>query len=281
MRKIHYNPTMRFDGKAFAKQIEAETASKVRNLAKKPRVVSVIVGDDPASLLYTRLKKETAERVGVDFEITKLTNKTTKELVKEIAEIGEREELDGVMVQMPIPGLSREEQQEVISAIPLNKDVDGLRWQESGVMPATVRAILSILDRIAMDNGQCLPAQAGTMDEFWKQRFVVVGDRGSVGKPLVHYLRERGASVTGVNSETKEPARRLLAGQVVISCAGRAGLITKEMVGEEGIVIDVGAPTGDMTQGVYAKASVSVEVPGGVGPVTIASLMANVVEYSS
>ena len=99
-----------------------------------------------------------------------------------------------------------------------------------------------------------------------------------MGRPLCYYLRQKGVEVVEVEWDTKEPTRRLLEGQVVISCVGKARVVTGEMVREGAIVVDVGAPVGDMTSEVYQKASVAVAVPGGVGPVTIASLLQNAVE---
>jgi methylenetetrahydrofolate dehydrogenase (NADP+) / methenyltetrahydrofolate cyclohydrolase len=254
---------MIFDGKAFARKIEEQLIYRVRNLIKKPRIVSILVGDDPASALYTRLKKQAAERVGIAFEVVY----TTKDaLVQTIAEASDRS--DGVMLQLPIPGLQGQALKEVLLAIPLEKDVDGLRWEESKIMPATVRGILSLIDEIARD----------------KTKFAVLGSRGSVGRPLVHFLKQRGAVVSEIELDTPEPTRSLLEGEVVISCVGKAGLVTADMINSISIAIDVGMSqvdgkvVGDMTQEVYQKASIAVPVPGGVGPVTIASLMANAVE---
>lgn len=257
---------MRFDGRAFAGEIEKELRRKVAKLPRALRVVSVLVGEDPASVLYTRLKKEAAERVGIDFRVAKIgfedSRIAVKSLMEKVGEIGAREEVDGVMVQLPLPDMLRGRTPKVIGAIPLEKDVDGLRWEESGVRPATVRAILAILDRLEVKN----------------KRIVVVGDRGSVGRPLVHYLRERGEEVVGVNTETRGMGEVVGQGEVVISCAGQAGLIREEVVRQGLIAIDVGSPRGDMTREVYEKAAVSVEVPGGVGPVTVACLLQNALE---
>ncbi len=169
---------------------------------------------------------------------------------------------------MPIPGVVGDELNQIISAIPLEKDVDGLRWEESKITPATVRAVLSIVDEIASD----------------KTKFAVLGSAGAVGRPLVHFLKERGVEVSEIEWDTKNVTDLTLKAEVVISCVGRAGLVTGEMVRDSVIVIDVGMSevegkvVGDMTQEVYQRASMAVGVPGGVGPVTIASLMANAVD---
>lgn len=274
---------MIFDGRAFAQKIEDGVKAEVAIMPHKPHIVSVLVGSDPASVLYTNLKQKAAERVGIHFSVEKLDDRLkTKEIREKIIEIGSRDEVTGVMVQMPllrqgfggqaIP-FSREETVEVISVIPFAKDVDGLRWEESGMMPATVKAILCILDKIALDSRR----------EILDSRFVIVGSHGSVGKPLIHYLRERRIiAIEEVNSDTPRPSEVIQSGDVVISCVGKAGLIQKIKPGA--IAIDVGISkvdgkvVGDMTQDVYNAASVAVPVPGGVGPVTIACLLQNAIK---
>ncbi len=256
---------MIFDGRAFAKEIERIVKERVEAMSNKPKILSILVGQDPASELYTRLKKQAAERVGIEFEEVRL------ESHREIEKVIGSSDADGIMIQMPIPGLSREEMQDLVKLIPLEKDVDGLRWEESGVMPATVRAILSIIDKIAQ-------SQIINSPILKSVRYVVVGSHGSVGKPLVHFLRKGGVGqITEVNSDTVEMKERILEGEVVISCTGRAGLITQEMVRPGVIAIDVGSPRGELTQGVYQKASVATPVPWGVGPVTVSCLMENAI----
>ena len=198
--------------------------------------------------------------------------------------------MTGVMVQLPIPGphgeasLQGQALQDLLTAIPLSKDIDGLRWEQSHIMPATVRAILEIMGKIT-ENSKF---------KIQNSKLVVVGARGAVGRPLVHYLKARGIQdVLEVEWDTPEPTRTVLEGDVVISCVGKPGLVTGEMVKPGMIAVDVGISqipiqnseflvngqkskvVGDMTQDVYEKASVAVAVPGGVGPVTIACLLKN------
>lgn len=267
--------TMIFDGKAFAREIEATLRLRLRSGVGVPKIISVVVGDDPASVLYTKLKQQAAERVGIEFEI--------RHDFENLEMIGKREDVDGVMVQLPLPKGLRGETPKLLTAIPLGKDVDGLRWEESGIKPATVRAVFAILDKIAESQIiNSLPEllrktmQAGQILQLGK--YIVVGARGVVGRPLVHFLRERGEEVSEVEWDTHAPARTVLAGDVVISCVGKAGVVTGEMVKEGVIAIDVGSPMGDMRQEVYDKASVAVAVPGGVGPVTIACLLQNALD---
>lgn len=259
---------MIFDGKALAREIEERVRKQVQNLGVKPKIVSILVGEDPASELYTRLKKSASERCGIDFLIERLDARCQMKDVLEIVEkYGKDKSVTGVMVQLPLPEGLRGGIHKLLTAIPLTKDVDGLRWEESKIMPATVRAILAILDKIALESS------------VWnlESSFVVVGARGAVGRPLVHYLREWGKDVVEVEWDTPNPRDLIVVGEVVISCTGKAGMVTGEMVRDGVVVIDVGSPRGDMAKDVYQKASVAVPSPGGVGPVTIACLMENAV----
>ncbi len=257
------------NGRTIASEIEGELQKKVASLKLTPRIVSIVVGDDPASLLYTNLKEKAAERVGIEFEIVKLARASKIELIELVCEISNLPEVTGVMLQLPIPNISGDELKEVVLNIPIAKDVDGMRWEQSDVMPATVRAVITLLSKI----------ESETQASLVNKRVVIVGARGAVGRPLVYYLKKLGYSeISEVEWDTPTPAEIIRTGEVVISCVGKEGLITTEMVNEGSIVLDVGAPRGDMTQEVYQKASVSVEVPGGVGPVTIASLMNNALD---
>lgn len=254
-----------FDGRAFAREIEERVRLDVERMRVKPKVASILVGGDPASVTYSRLKQAAAERVGIQFEIVKLEKSSNQASIikQKIEELGERKDVDGLMVQLPVPGLQGVTLKEVLSMIPLSKDVDGLRWEESNITPATVRAILLILEKMVLDYKL----------RIGDAKIVVVGARGSVGRPLVNRLKKRSEEV--VELDLGDNLGRVKEGKVVVSCTGQPGLITGEMVTAGVMAIDVGSPSGDMTLGVYEKASVYVPSPGGVGPVTIASLLAN------
>jgi len=254
---------MKFDGKAFAQEIEAKVSDEVAKLSLKPRIVSVLVGDDPASALYTKLKKAAAERVGIDFEIVREKGEGKSEKLVELVDmIGRRSDVTGVMVQLPLPGDSRKDTEEILAAIPLDKDVDGLRYPESGVVPPVVKAILDVVEKIGGN----------------PQKFVVIGASGFVGSATCLELEKMGKEVIKVDSDTQNAKDLVLQGDIVISCVGKEGVVTEDMVRDGVIAIDVGAPHGDMMSEVYQKASVSVEVPGGIGPVTIACLLNNALE---
>ncbi|MBP9702666.1 bifunctional 5,10-methylenetetrahydrofolate dehydrogenase/5,10-methenyltetrahydrofolate cyclohydrolase [Candidatus Woesebacteria bacterium] len=253
---------MKFDGKGFAKTIEESVAARAHAMEVRPKIVSVLVGNDPASILYTGLKQKAAERVGIDFEVVRLGS-VTKEQIKTIAQ---REDVTGLMIQLPVPGLHGQALAEILQVIPYEKDVDGLRYPESGVVPPVVRAVVEVMHTITnlkFSNSQIEKSS----------KIVVVGAAGFVGSGVVSELAKLGLTVVGV--ERGDDMEVIKAGDIVISAVGEEGVIKSEMVKEGAIVIDVGAPKGDMAVEVYQKASVSVEVPGGVGPVTIACLMEN------
>ena len=254
---------MKFDGKGFAKKIEDQVAASSLTLDSKPKIVSILVGEDPASVLYTGLKKKAAERVGIEFEVVHKQS-ITKEIVEEIAA---RSDVTSLMIQLPVPGLQGVTLKEVLTAIPYDKDVDGLRYPESGVVPPVVSAILRVMDEIAINSKL----------KIANSKIVVVGAAGFVGSGVMAELSKRGVSAHRV--ERGDDMAVIKTGDIVISAVGEEGIIKPEMVKEGAVVIDVGAPKGDMTKEVYQKASVSVEVPGGVGPVTIACLMENGIKY--
>lgn len=248
---------MKFDGNAFAQKIEENVKNKVRNFVLKPKIVSVLVGDDPASALYTKLKQAAASRVGMDFEIVKLDV-----LGNEITEIAKRQDVTGIMLQLPVHDLQGRTLKDVLESIPLDKDVDGLRYPESGVVPPVVKAIMDVIEEIGSN----------------PKKFVVIGASGFVGSATCRELEKMGKAVIKIDSDTQDAKDLILQGDMVISCVGKEGIVTGDMVRDGVVVIDVGAPRGDMTREVYQKASVSVEVPGGIGPVTIVSLLQNAVD---
>ncbi len=260
---------MLFDGKKFALRREEVLKKMVAKLVRVPTLVSFLVGEHLPSELYTKMKKRAAERVGIDFRVERSFS-TIERVVRDTM-------VDGVMIQMPIMGVSLEESEELVAMIPPEKDVDGLRWEMSGIMPATVKAVIAILDEIS----------ASHVPDLWRRKFVVVGDRGNVGRPLVHFIKARGSEVIGANRSTVHLGEVVKKAEVVVSCAGRAGLIGADMIADGVVAVDVGIDAGsggkvagDMTKEVYEKAGIAVPVPGGVGPVTVVSLLENLAEIA-
>ncbi len=266
---------MIFDGKTFAKQLEKDLKQQLQQTQLKPKILSLLIGQDPASLLYTRLKQKAAQRVGLNFQVLHLQNSkklTSQDIINQINSL--ESQFSGIMVQLPLPNHLKLSTHQILQAIPLAKDVDGLRWQESGMMPATVRAIISTLENI----------QTNYQSNLWHQQFAVIGSQGAVGKPLVHFLKQKTTNIFEIDLETKKPKKFTNQADVVISCTGQPHLIKPNWVKPGLISIDVGISkvngkiAGDFDPKVYQLSSLAVPVPGGIGPVTIISLLKNSLE---
>jgi methylenetetrahydrofolate dehydrogenase (NADP+) / methenyltetrahydrofolate cyclohydrolase len=258
-----------FDGRELARKIEAEVAEKVRRLDRTPKLASIVVGGDRTSHVYVNLKGQAAKRVGIQFEKLEfpVNSFQLSVLINKIKQLNADDSVTGIMVQMPLPSTFKGLTFKVVGAIDPRKDVDGLTGK-GRFLPATVKAVLTILQ---MANGK------------WPivgRRSVVVGRSRIVGKPLAEKLVRRGAMVTVAHSQTPDLGAVTRTAEILVSATGKIGLITQDMVKPGAVVIDVGEPKGDVDEGVRAVASFLTPVPGGVGPVTVACLLENVVECS-
>jgi methylenetetrahydrofolate dehydrogenase (NADP+) / methenyltetrahydrofolate cyclohydrolase len=279
------------DGKALADELGKELAKKLGDLKDRPLVVSILIGNDPNSLLYTQMKQKKAEEFNIDFLPMKFPVKTSFENVsKQIKILNNNPEVKGIMIQLPIPkdflrGMGKNE---LINLINPKKDIDGM-LPKSPFLSATVKGVMKILDVIASEqsgrrnldlNQDHDVALAPRDDNVWYKNkiFGVVGSEGEVGKPLVHQLADKDAKeVVRVDKRLPESnLADLKKADVVISCTGVQGLVDAEMVKEGVIAIDVGL--GDFDEEVYKKASLYTPKYGGVGPLTIISLMENILE---
>jgi len=296
-----------FDGRGLASQTETLLKEKIAKLGFTPKLVSLFFKEDPASILYTALKEQAAEQVGVSFHGEEMSVlEPLESLVRKVRKFSKDQHIHGVMVQKPAKKELMEKVdvskvgfegwwERLVMEIYPGKDVDCLnpanldlvyrgRWK---IVPATVRAVLTILD-YAMTR---LDLDSRLVD----RQVVVVGRSEIVGKPLAYVLAQRGMSISlcgseGVVSqslgsqmvEVRKPediASAVRVADVVVSATGNPGIITGEMVKEGVIVIDVGSPIGDVEfDSVVKEASFITPVPGGVGPVTVVSLLENLVE---
>lgn len=281
-----------FDGRAFAKTREDRLRAQILRLGVTPRIASVVFKEDAGSMLYIKLKKQAAVRVGIEFSTEELSLAENLEtIVKHVEIYSSREDVHGVMVQKPMKeswaytngkGEGKFEYwwQRIVGAIDPKKDVDCLTKisldkvysREWKLLPATVKAVVSILNEGAGMGGE-------TPDRFDLSgvKTVVVGRSDIVGKPLAEVLGQYGAQVRLFGSDLDREV--LAAADVVVSATGQPGLITGDMVREGVVAIDVGAPSGDFEfESVAPKAGFITPVPGGVGPVTVVSLLENLVE---
>ncbi len=262
-----------FDGRAFARAREDALYHKIAHSGKMPIMATILVGQDPASKLYVGLKQKAAARVGAQMDIYEYPEAISKEeLERKIEDLAADATLHGIMIQLPLPKSLRVFTSEIINKIPKHLDVDGLR-EDSPFVPATARAVMSILE------------EAGKRRKISKDSyFVVVGARGVIGSQIVKVLSDSGYEVGEVIHKMTPDVfiKETQAADVLISATGRPGIIRGQHIKKGAIVIDVGSPRGDVDFDEVVKlASFITPVPGGVGPVTVVSLLENLVESSS
>lgn len=264
LRLESYVKIMVFNGKEFAKQKEDILKEKIQNLKVTPKLVSILIGNDKASELYTKLKQNAAERVGIAFEVKRLKNDTPfEELISLIEKLNNDEKVHGIMIQLPLPTKLEKRKTKILNTIKVSKDVDGL-GSKSKFTPAAAKAISEIVKAIIIP----LP--------YVGKKAAVVGAYGMVGKATVVELKKLGFKVTECDKDTRDLYAKLHEVDIVVSAVGVPDLIKGEMLKEGVIAIDVGAPVGDFDfKSVSKVASVVTPVPGGVGPVTIISLLEN------
>jgi methylenetetrahydrofolate dehydrogenase (NADP+)/methenyltetrahydrofolate cyclohydrolase len=270
------------DGKAVAAGIRERVAGEVSELTERigrpPGLATVLVGDDPASAIYVRRKREACEQVGIrSFHHEPSGASSSEELIGLVSELNAEEEVDGILVQLPLPG--QVDSGAVIAAIDSAKDVDGLTATsagllargEPGLVPCTPRGVMELLASEGVD-----PEGAEA---------VIVGRSNLVGRPLISLLLGADATVTTCHSRTRDLGAVCRRAEIVVAAAGRPKLVTAEMVREGATVIDVGTNrtddglVGDVDfEAVKEVAGAITPVPGGVGPMTIAMLLANTVQ---
>jgi methylenetetrahydrofolate dehydrogenase (NADP+)/methenyltetrahydrofolate cyclohydrolase len=264
------------DGAGLAERIRAQVAEEVKELGEVG-LTTILVGEDPASEVYIRRKQDAAKEVGVLARDYRLQEKTTEEEVLDLVDRLNRDDgVDGILVQLPLPG--HIDEQRVIEAVDPAKDVDGfhpvnagrLSLGLDGLVAGTPTGILTLLDEYEV------PLSGA--------RAVVVGRSNIVGKPVALLLLARNATVTICHSRTTDLAAETRQADVLVVAVGHAGLITPDMVKEGATVVDVGMNRtdeglrGDVDPAVLERAGLMTPVPGGVGPMTIASLLRNTVK---
>jgi len=263
------------DGKALAERIRGEIAEEVRELGEIG-LATVLVGDDPASDIYIRLKHKAAGEVGIKAKDIRLASQTSEqELLEQVAQLNADDSIDGLLVQLPLP--DHIDEARVIRAIDPAKDVDGLhplnfgqlvlgRPAHVGATPVGVMRLLEEYD-VAIEGA----------------RAVVVGRSDIVGKPAALLLLHANATVTVCHSRTKDLGAVTREADVLVVAVGRANVIGPDDVKEGAAVIDVGmnrgdeGVVGDVDPAAAERAGLITPVPGGVGPMTIAMLLASAV----
>ena len=271
-------------GKEFAARIKEDAARGVAELKAAgvlPRLAVIIVGSDPASEVYVRNKQRTCEELGIRSDHIALPAETSKEeLLACIEELNVDPEVHGILVQLPLPAQIAEDEEEILSHIDPRKDVDGfhpvnvghLVLDAPGLRPCTPAGCIRMLDYAG------IPIEGA--------HAVIIGRSNIVGKPMAHLLLERNATVTICHSRTQNLAAIARTADILVAAVGRPRFVTADMVKEGATVIDVGinriAPkqlVGDVDfDAAAAVAGAITPVPGGVGLLTVAMLMENVVQ---
>ncbi len=267
------------DGKKMAAVLEKELSAEIQTFERKPQMAVVLVGDNPASLIYVNHKKKAAEKVGIDVAVYHLSPVMTQDaLVAFVEELNRNEGVDGIIVQLPLP--KHFDENAVINAISPEKDIDGLNYINMGKLfigqPALVPC--TPLACMALIKSACRNLVGKTA--------VVVGRSRLVGKPMVQLLLNEQCTVTQAHSKTKHLSDVCKNADIIVSATGCAGLIRKKFVKKGAILIDVGIVrtaskkiTGDIAYDeMLGHAKAITPVPGGVGPMTVAMLLSNVVK---
>ncbi len=253
------------DGKKLALVHQVKLFKKIKKLKVKPAVVSILVGNNPASLIYSKLKQQKGEELGIDFRLAKFNdNIPFEKVVQKIEEFNNDVSIHGVMVQLPILKklLGKLKADKLLQKISPTKDVDGLTGK-GPVLPATVRGVISILKSLKIN--------------FQKNIFAVVGSKGMIGKEMVEVLERSGTSVIEIDKKSSASSLdNLKKADIVISCVGEKNLILPQYLKNDVILVDVGL--GDFDPSCFKNAQAYTPEKGGVGPMTIISLMENVVE---
>ena len=273
----------RLDGKALALQVREEIARRTEALKARgvtPGLAVILVGDDPASEIYVRNKGIACEKAGMRSVTVRLPAGTTQEELRaRIEALNADPDIDGILVQLPLPAPLDERQ--ALNAILPEKDVDGfhllnagrLLTGESAVVPCTPKGVMRLIRETGLD--------------LSGREAVVVGRSNIVGKPMALLLMQSGCTVTVCHSKTRDLAAHTRRADVLVAAVGRPGIIRGDMVKPGAVVIDVGINrvdgkvVGDVAwDEVSGVAGWVTPVPGGVGPMTIAMLLENTVEIA-
>lgn len=273
------------DGKKLAKEIRGNLKIKCDELKEKgikPKFAVIMVGNDKASQIYVKNKSKACEEIGIEFEEHLLNeNINQTELIKQIEELNNDKTIHGILLQSPIP--SHLDINEAFRTIAPGKDVDGFNPVNVGKLCLNQDTFVS-----------CTPYGIMKMFEAYnidltRKHVVILGRSNIVGKPLIQCCLNKNATVTVCHSKTKDLEKHTKNADVVIAAIGKSKFVTADMIKQGAVVIDVGINrgedgklTGDVDfENVSKKASYITPVPGGVGPMTIAMLMNNVIKAAA
>ena len=270
------------DGKALAERIKGEITNKVLKMDKKPALGTILVGSDPGSIAYVDGKHRDCAQVGIkSIKVNLPESATTEEVIKAVKELNKNPECTGFIVQLPLPKMVNTE--EVLLAIDPNKDADGLNPINLGkfvlgkntIIPCTPKAILALLTEYKIK-------LSGT-------KVLIIGRGTTVGRPLSILLSQKpnNATVTLAHSATSNLPELMKQADIVVAAIGSAHFIKSGMIKDGATVIDVGITrtdqglVGNVDPAVAQSASAFAPMPGGVGPMTRAMLLNNIIELAN
>lgn len=269
------------EGKVVAERIKHEVKVRVQSLRQAPVLASILVGNDPGAVAYVKTQEKTAESLGIIYKLYKLAeNIGEDELIDFISKLNKDQTINGIVIQMPIP--QHIDYREICEFISPKKDIEGMHPANMGkvlfgrarIVACTANAVMEILDSTGID--------------LYGKEVVVVGHSEIVGKPLAMLLLEKFATVTVCHIATSQAQKleeHVRWADVLIVAVGQVGLIKGEWIKEGAVVVDVGINrvndklVGDVEfKEAQKRAAYITPVPGGVGPLTVAILMRNLVE---
>lgn len=269
------------DGKALSKQIEKELTKKVEDVKTKlpftPKLATIIVGKDPASQTYVNMKRNACKRVGLDSTLVELKEDTTEEQLLTIIEmLNKNEKVCGILLQHPIP--SHIDERKCFDSIALLKDVDGVNSKSYGAVAMGVDAF-----KCATPCGIITLLKNYNIDLEGKNA-VIVGRSPILGLPLANLLLNENCTVKVCHSRTKDIQNQLKNADIVVGAVGKPNFIKADWVKDGVVLVDAGynidengKSVGDIEKAAYEKSSAYTPVPGGVGPMTICSLISQTV----
>lgn len=267
------------DGKALSLKVANELSEKVSEYKKNglhPKLATVLVGDDPASRVYVNLKKKDSEKIGIDYEEFYYDDISEEDLLSLIDKLNKRKDIHGILVQLPLP--KHIDSNKVLERIDPIKDVDGftpinvgrILLNISDIFPCTPKGVVKILDEYN------IPIEGADI--------TIINRSNIIGKPLAAMMINRGGTVTVVHSKTKDLKEKTRHADIVVVGVGKTDFLTADMVKEGAVVVDVGITRdvdgikGDVKYDeVSKKTSYITPVPGGVGPMTRAMLLENLI----
>ncbi len=272
------------DGKAIAKSLKDELAEQVSKMGRKPSLAVILVGDDPASKVYVRNKIKACEKTGISSIERRLpANTTNEEIERTIKNLNEDDNIDGILLQLPLP--KHLDSDGLVQLISASKDVDGLNLRNVGALVAGIDGLVPCTPQ-----GSLMLIKS-VIDDLNGLEAVIIGRSLLFGKPMAQLLLQENCTVTMAHSRTKNLEEVCKRADILVAAVGREKMVKASWIKQGACVIDVGInrmENGKLCGDVdfdavieHGTASAITPVPGGVGPMTIACLLANTIKATS